>query len=112
MREIVRQRIFKKYGQLCIHCGSSNNIEIDHIIPLSKGGEHSEFNFQPLCRKSNRKKRNSVDYDIFFKTKESTDYILISKEMCPILKGLKPSEFVAICVHYFKKQAEHYAGMD
>jgi 5-methylcytosine-specific restriction endonuclease McrA len=33
--------------------------ELDHIIPLSKGGEHNRRNTQLLCRKCNGAKSNN-----------------------------------------------------
>jgi len=36
--------------------------EIDHIIPLSKGGEHDVNNLQPLWKNENRRKYNKLDF--------------------------------------------------
>jgi 5-methylcytosine-specific restriction endonuclease McrA len=38
--------------------------EIDHIIPLTKGGKHSVKNIQALWKKDNRKKGNKILNDI------------------------------------------------
>ena len=35
---------------------------LDHIIPLSKGGEHSRLNTQCLCHQCNTEKRNKEDF--------------------------------------------------
>jgi len=51
-----RQYILKKYGYRCARCGSPSNLELDHIIPLSRGGATSVRNLQVLCRSCNRKK--------------------------------------------------------
>lgn len=40
----------------CAICGSHHQIEIDHVIPLARGGKHSVGNLQPLCRFHNRSK--------------------------------------------------------
>lgn len=50
------QDILEKYGNKCLKCGSENNLSMDHIIPLSLGGDHDISNIQPLCRKCNSKK--------------------------------------------------------
>ena len=42
----------------CRECGSVENLEIDHIKPLSRGGTNDIDNLQILCRKHNRKKRD------------------------------------------------------
>lgn len=34
--------------------------EIDHIIPLAKGGEHNVSNLQALWKKDNRKKGSKI----------------------------------------------------
>ena len=53
----LRIRIKSRDGNKCTHCGSKRNIEIDHIVPISKGGTGDEDNLQCLCRTCNRKKR-------------------------------------------------------
>jgi len=42
--------------QPCAFCGERSDIQIDHIIPLSKGGVHGIGNFQPLCESCNKSK--------------------------------------------------------
>lgn len=66
---IVLSDLLRRDNWKCKLCGKSvqkKNIyaddaaEIDHIIPLSKGGEHSYDNTQILCRKCNREKGDSI----------------------------------------------------
>lgn len=45
--------IKEKHGNKCLKCGSIENISMDHVIPLAKGGEHDVNNIQPLCRHCN-----------------------------------------------------------
>lgn len=53
--EIV-SREAKIRTEACAHCGTEDNIHVDHIWPLSKGGAHAAFNLQPLCASCNSKK--------------------------------------------------------
>lgn len=47
----------------CRHCGRIDpNFEVDHKIPLSKGGKDEVDNMQILCRACNRIKSNRFDY--------------------------------------------------
>lgn len=41
----------------CAFCGSQKNITIDHIIPVSRLGNHSIGNLQSLCKSCNSKKK-------------------------------------------------------
>lgn len=45
------------YGHRCVYCGRKmQRLEQDHIIPLSKGGNHTKANIVPACRSCNSKK--------------------------------------------------------
>lgn len=50
----------KLYESECIACGSAENITIDHIIPISRGGRHSIGNLQSLCLSCNSSKHNKT----------------------------------------------------
>lgn len=41
----------------CAECGGREHLEVDHIIPVSRGGTSGRDNLQALCRKCNRIKR-------------------------------------------------------
>jgi len=58
-KEIARVRLLP-----CVHCGATENIQVDHIIPLSKGGPHSIGNLMSLCGSCNSSKHNSF-YSVF-----------------------------------------------
>ncbi len=96
MRKIVRDRILKRDGHKCCRCPSTENLEIDHIIPLSKGGRHDEDNFQTLCRTCNRKKSNKFDFGKFFKVGVEPGCIYIHKDLADYMADLTPTEFVSI----------------
>jgi 5-methylcytosine-specific restriction endonuclease McrA len=51
--------VIEKAGGLCQKCGiliAPHLRHIDHVVPLSKGGPHSQENLQLLCRDCNLKK--------------------------------------------------------
>jgi 5-methylcytosine-specific restriction endonuclease McrA len=55
--------IVTRYGNKCLACGATEKIEMDHIVPLSKGGAHDPSNVQPLCKSCNCKKHDKImDY--------------------------------------------------
>ncbi|MDR1201571.1 MAG: HNH endonuclease [Tannerellaceae bacterium] len=54
----LRKRIYERDGNRCLNCGSIEDLSIDHIIPLSKGGKTVIQNLQTLCMKCNLQKYN------------------------------------------------------
>lgn len=61
INEQTRDRVLKKYKHKCKECGSTEKLEIDHIIPFSIGGTTEKSNLQVLCKVCNIKKRNKYN---------------------------------------------------
>lgn len=51
-------------GEKCLACGTTDDITMDHIVPLDMGGAHDVRNIQPLCRSCNASKgaTETTDY--------------------------------------------------
>ena len=49
----VRKQVFDKYGNKCQKCLSTENLQIDHIIPRSIGGTSIIENLRCLCQSCN-----------------------------------------------------------
>lgn len=58
--EIRKSFLIKLYKSPCINCGELGNITQDHIVPIARGGQHSEGNLQPLCKKCNSSKKDKL----------------------------------------------------
>jgi len=58
--EEVRMFVWRRDQGRCVKCGSKENLEFDHIIPVSKGGSNTARNIQILCQKCNREKGNKI----------------------------------------------------
>jgi site-specific DNA-methyltransferase (adenine-specific) len=57
----VKERLYKEQNSLCNGCKKQfeiRNMEIDHIVPKSKGGGDYYENYQLLCGACNREKGN------------------------------------------------------
>lgn len=60
-----RDSIVAWYGNKCLYpdCKTVTALELDHVIPVSKGGKHSVENIQILCKYHNVQKGNRSDTD-------------------------------------------------
>lgn len=58
--EDVRIFVWRRDGGRCVQCGSQENLEFDHIIPVSKGGSNTARNIQLLCETCNRRKSDNI----------------------------------------------------
>lgn len=67
MSDSLRFQIFKRDNYTCQICGKRAQdgveLEVDHIIPISKGGKTIPSNLQTLCKQCNRGKRDNFMYD-------------------------------------------------
>lgn len=51
-----RRFILDRDGWQCVYCGATDELQIDHIVPFSRGGACSVANSQTLCGPCNRAK--------------------------------------------------------
>src|SRR5262249_20281625 len=58
--EELRRLEYVRDGGKCVECGSSENLEYDHTLPVSKGGAKSEGNLRLLCLICNRRKGSAI----------------------------------------------------
>lgn len=50
----VQRDVWRRDSGRCVECGSRENIEFDHVIPVSRGGANTARNIQLLCQECNR----------------------------------------------------------
>lgn len=58
--ESVRHEVWRRDQGRCVVCSSQQNLEFDHVIPVSKGGSNTSRNLQLLCEMCNRTKGASI----------------------------------------------------
>lgn len=52
----VRRAVMERDEFTCQECGATDDLALDHIYPLSLGGEDTEDNLRVLCRPCNSRK--------------------------------------------------------
>jgi len=63
---VIREAVLARDNFTCCICGNSQYsepnllLEVDHIVPISKGGKTEPNNLQTLCWKCNRAKADSI----------------------------------------------------
>ncbi len=57
---VIQIAVWERDEGRCVQCGSIENLEFDHIIPLSKGGANTISNIQILCSKCNLRKSDRI----------------------------------------------------
>lgn len=58
-KEVV-DAVYRRDKGRCVYCGSTEELQLDHIIPFSRGGATNIENLQLLCRSCNIKKSNKI----------------------------------------------------
>ena len=63
---LTRRAVFARDGWVCQYCGSPAE-NVDHVIPRSRGGEHSWENVVAACRRCNSRKENRPPHEVGLK---------------------------------------------
>lgn len=56
----IRRLVYERDGGACLHCGTTDDLTLDHVIPWSEGGPDTYPNLQTLCRPCNSRKGASL----------------------------------------------------
>lgn len=56
----VMEEVWLRDEGKCVECGAMENLEFDHMIPYSKGGNSEPENLRILCRPCNRSRGNRI----------------------------------------------------
>ncbi len=57
----VREYLLEKFGRRCVYCGAKDvPLEVEHIIPKSRGGSNRVSNLALACRPCNQEKGNQT----------------------------------------------------
>jgi ribosomal protein L40E len=52
----LKRQVFDRDNSICVACGATQALTIDHIVPERHGGTDELENLQTLCRRCNSKK--------------------------------------------------------
>jgi hypothetical protein len=62
LRALARRRsrsfVFERAGHRCAYCGAQGQLTIDHVVPLSRGGDNNQENLAAACRPCNASKKD------------------------------------------------------
>jgi hypothetical protein len=59
----VKIFVWRRDEGRCVNCGSNQDLEYDHIIPVVMGGSDTARNLQLLCEPCNRAKGGSLEQE-------------------------------------------------
>jgi len=62
-KRTIRAEVYERDGHKCLKCGTPEDLTLDHILAISKGGKWTVKNLQTLCSKCNNAKGvEFIDY--------------------------------------------------
>ncbi|MCP4031181.1 MAG: HNH endonuclease, partial [Herbaspirillum sp.] len=80
----IREHLLEKWGRKCAYCGKSDiPLEIEHIVPKSRGGSDRVSNLSLACVKCNQRK-GSRPVEIFLKKKPELLKKILAQAKAPL----------------------------
>ena len=88
----LKRRLMRRQDNTCVYCGHRRiapSMDIDHIIPVVRGGSNSESNLQVICRRCNQRKGLQTDEE--FRTRYAR--LVPRKRLTPPGRRISQNEF-------------------
>jgi 5-methylcytosine-specific restriction endonuclease McrA len=86
------KKIGERNGYKCMFCGTHQDLELDHIVPFSKGGTDEIENLQLLCKKCNISKGTKSNESAKVKHASETQHKKDREKALTILDELTRSD--------------------
>ena len=83
----MRFAVYKRDRYRCVKCGSTVNLEVDHIMPIAKGGKTTFNNLQTLCKRCNMNKSDIIEGYNWRTFDPNTKYCAICKAPMKLMNG-------------------------
>ncbi|WP_404786309.1 HNH endonuclease [Altericista sp. CCNU0014] len=61
---VSRREVLRRDSYSCQYCGSGKRLTLDHVIPRSKGGQHTWNNVVAACERCNSRKGDRLLHEI------------------------------------------------
>lgn len=93
-RQGLKQELMRRQNNTCVYCGhrrTARNLEIDHIVPVVRGGTNDKSNLQVICAPCNQRKGIQTDGEL--RTRYSR--LIPSERLTPPRKPIPQNEFGA-----------------
>jgi 5-methylcytosine-specific restriction endonuclease McrA len=80
----TKEYLLEKWGRACVYCGKKDvPLEVEHIIPKSRGGSNRVSNLTIACTDCNQEKDNN-SIELFLKNKPELLKRILSKTLRPL----------------------------
>ena len=80
----IREYLLEKFNRTCVYCGAKDvPLEVEHIVPRSKGGSNRVSNLTLACVSCNKAKSN-LDIQEFLKSKPSLLKKVLAQASAPL----------------------------
>jgi 5-methylcytosine-specific restriction endonuclease McrA len=61
---VSRREVLRRDNHACQYCGSGKKLTLDHVIPRSKGGQHTWNNVVAACTSCNSRKGDRLPHEV------------------------------------------------
>lgn len=105
----IRKPLYEKYDGRCAYCGDLMKFEdmtVDHIIPLAKGGQWEWENYHPCCIECNAYKADKTVEEMRNEIEEQLLGIRPEQKTFHFAQRLMAEEATSV-VFYFEGRATH-----
>ena len=87
--QFTQSVLIKEKGKICGNCGSQNNIQYHHVIPLAIGGNDVLTNIIPLCEECHNLVHSKTSTNHSELTKKGIEKARLAGKQIGLKKGTK-----------------------